>query len=73
MIKKALLTSAAVVAVSLLPAPGAWAAGGLTTTADTCQGDSDGPLIDSSEFGDFVSGGTSFGFRCGLADVPGVY
>lgn len=79
MIKKALLTSATVMAVSLLVAPGASASDGLITaaaqgTVDTCQGDSGGPLVDSSELETFdLGGGTSFGFRCGLAYIPGVY
>ncbi|MGW0394395.1 trypsin-like serine protease [Streptomyces sp. NPDC003042] len=83
MIKKTLLTSLAVVTVSLLLAPGASAAGGLTTTAvqhietravDTCPGDSGGPLVDSSGSGDFVGGDTYSDCQGGgLPFHPGIY
>ncbi|XP_047237979.1 granzyme A-like [Girardinichthys multiradiatus] len=38
-------------------------------TADTCQGDSGGPILCNG----VLVGVTSFGGRCGSAEVPGVY
>lgn len=85
MIKKSLLTSVAVVAASLLLAPGASAADGLTTTPvqhpdrgtqakDTCQGDSGGPLFHQvGAKAPILIGITSFGISCAMPGLPSIY
>jgi len=49
------------------------AGGILGDKADSCGGDSGGPLACQTAFGPKLCGVTSWGFGCGFLVVPGVY